>query len=144
MLWSRQERRKGDRKVDGLVGSTEYPEGRRYDVPEKVGVWEEVSHHRLLHLNLIERTFIVIGIRPPIHLPRPPFFLHVLIPRTCECATLYFADVIKLMMWKWGDYFGLSQETQSNHGVLTRMSTRLPRALKLELVGHKSRNAVGF
>ena len=73
MLWSRQESRKGDRKVDGLVGSTEYPEGIRYDVPEKVGVWEEVCHHRLLHLNPTERTFIVIGIRLPIHLPHPLF-----------------------------------------------------------------------
>lgn len=51
----------------------------------------------------------------------PPKDVNVLIPRTCEYITTYgirdFADMIKLMILRGGDYPGLSECGQSNHKV---------------------------
>lgn len=45
---------------------------------------------------------------PPTH----PKDAHILIPGTCECVTFHgklnFAAVIKLKVWRWGNYLELS------------------------------------
>ena len=48
-----------------------------------------------------------------------PKDIHILIPRTCDYATLHdkrdYVDVIELRILKWEDYFGLSGRAQCNH-----------------------------